>query len=278
MNASAQSLKAPGSQTTHAQLVFRLRLALILAIVALLEFYGRFVADPTFFVPPSKIVQSFFNDILSDARIVKALWMCIVQIAVAYILAIGFGLAIGLAVGATQFSRRTLFPVVLILYVIPQVSFLPLIILIFGLGPAAKIAFGFSHAIFPIIINVVSGMRTVRELHINAARSMGASRIETIRHITLPHMVPSLFTGLRLGMTLNLLGVILAELYVSNSGVGFFTRLFAEDFNPGPLFALIGSLAIIAIVFNELVRIAERRLTPGKHRQTALKPSGTERK
>ena len=261
---------------TYARKVLYARTALIVAVLALFELYGRAFADPTLFAPPTKIVQSLFTDILGDPRIVRALWLCIVQISVAYILSIVFGIAIGLAVGATPFSRRALFPVVIVLYVIPQVSFLPLMILIFGLGPAAKIAFGFSHAIFPIIINVVSGMRSVRELHLNAARSMGATRLDTIRHVVLPHMVPSLFTGLRLGMTLNLLGVILAELYVSNSGVGFFTRLFAEDFNPGPLFALIGSLAFIAMVFNEIVRIAERRLTPGAHRQATTKSAKTE--
>lgn len=261
-----------------ARRAFHLRVLLIVAILAFLEIYGRYFADPTLFASPTRIVQSFFKDIISDPRIVRALWLCIVEIAVGYILAIIFGVTTGLLVGATPFTRRAFFPVVIALYVIPQVSFLPLTILIFGLGPAAKIAFGFSHAIFPIIINVVSGMRTVRELHLNAARSMGASRLDTIRHIILPHMVPSLFTGLRLGMTLNLLGVILAELYVSNSGVGFFTRLFAEDFNPGPLFALIGSLAIIAMAFNEIVRIAERRLTPGAHRRTIIKTSGKQEK
>lgn len=261
----------PMSGASYGRRAFHLRMALIAAILIFLEVYGRLFADPTLFVPPTRIVQSFFTDILGDARIIRALWLCIVQIAVAYALSIVVGVTIGLLVGATSFSRSTFFPVVLVLYVIPQVSFLPLVILMFGLGPAAKIAFGFSHAVFPIIINVVSGMRTVRELHLNAAKSMGAGRMDTIRHVVLPHMVPSLFTGLRLGMTLNLLGVILAELYVSNSGVGFFTRLFAEDFNPGPLFALIGSLAVIAIAFNELVRIAERRLTPGAHRKTTIK-------
>lgn len=276
MSAATQTIQqTSGGHSPQARRAFHLRLLLIIALIAALEVYGRYFADPTLFVPPSKIVQSFFKDIMGDARIVRALWLCIVQIAVAYVLAILFGVTTGLLVGSTHFSRRTFFPVVLVLYVIPQVSFLPLVILMFGLGPAAKIAFGFSHAIFPIIINVVSGMRTVRELHLNAAKSMGASRLDTIRHIVLPHMVPSLFTGLRLGMTLNLLGVILAELYVSNSGVGFFTRLFAEDFNPGPLFALIGSLAVIAIVFNELVRIAERRLTPGPHRKTTIKTART---
>lgn len=240
-----------------------LRRSLIALIVILLEAYGRFVADPTLFAPPSRIVHSLFVDIFSDPNIVWALVLCIIEIAVAYILAIVFGIAIGLGVGATPFSRRALYPVIILIYVIPQVSFLPLFVLVFGLGAGAKIAFGFSHAIFPIIVNVVAGMRNVRELYVNAARSMGASRSQIIRHVMIPHMVPSLFTGLRLAMTLNLLGVILAELYVSSGGVGFFTRMFAEDFNPAPLFALIGSLAFIAVLFNELVRLAENALTPG---------------
>ena len=260
---------------THEQRVFRWRLALLVAVVVFLELYGWYGADPTAWVPVSKIARSLYTDVLSEPKIVAALGWCIFQITVAYVLSIIFGVAIGIAAGSTSFNRRTLFPIILILYVIPQVSFLPLLVLMFGLGSAAKIAFGFSHAVFPIIINVVSGMRSVRELHLNAARSMGATRLDTIRHIILPHMVPSLFNGLRLGMTLNLLGVILAELYVSTSGVGYFTKLFAEDFNPGPLFALIGSLAFIAILFNELVRIAERRLTPGKHRQMSIRTTKT---
>ena len=241
-----------------------LRRALIALVIVLLELYGRLFADPTLFAPPSRIVHSLFADILSDQKIVWALLLCVMEIAVAYLLAIVFGMAIGLGVGATPFSRRALYPVIILIYVIPQVSFLPLFVLMFGLGAGAKIAFGFSHAIFPIIVNVVAGMRNVRELYINAARSMGASRGQIIRHVMIPHMVPSLFTGLRLAMTLNLLGVILAELYVSSGGIGFFTRLFAEDFNPAPLFALIGSLALIAVLFNELVRVAENALTPGR--------------
>jgi ABC-type nitrate/sulfonate/bicarbonate transport system permease component len=78
-------------------------------------------------------------------------------------------------------------------------------------------------------------------------------------------MVSSFFTGLRLAMTMTLLGVILAELYVSTMGVGYFTKLFAETFDPSPLFALIGTLALMAIGLNELVRVVERRFTRWKN-------------
>lgn len=245
---------------------FWLRIALIATILILLEYYGRFHADPAFMRPPTAVVEAFFSSVISEPKIVAALWLCVTEIAIAYGMAVVFGIAIGLIVGATKFSRAALFPIILLLFAIPQVSFMPLVILIFGLGPAAKIAFGFTHGIFPIIVNVVAGMRDVKELHLRGARSMGASQSDIIRHVILPNMVPSLFTGLRLGMTLTLLGVILAELYVSTGGVGYYTRVFAENYNPAPLFALITSLAVIAICFNEIVRIAENYLTPGKRR------------
>jgi NitT/TauT family transport system permease protein len=188
--------------------------------------------------------------------------MTVYEIACAYMLAVVFGAVIGLAIGATQLSRRAFFPLVLLLYAIPQVSFIPLFVLMFGLGAAAKIAFGFSHGIFPVIVAVVGGMKNVPALYLRGARSMGVSKLGILRHVVFPNIAPSFFVGLRLAMTMTLLGVILAELYVSTVGVGHFTRMFAENYNPAPLFALIGSLAAIALAFNGCVRIAERRLTP----------------
>jgi NitT/TauT family transport system permease protein len=152
-----------------------------------------------------------------------------------------------------------------LLYAIPQVVLLPLFTLGFGIGPAAKIAFGFSHGIFPVLVNTIAGMRNVNPLYLKAAHAMGAGRSEIFRDVVFPHMVGSFFTGLRLAMTMTLLGVILAELYVSTAGIGYFTKLFAETFDPAPLFALIATLAIMAIGLNELVRVAERRLTRWKY-------------
>ena len=220
--------------------------------------------------------MALFDKILNNPQIVSAVLTAIVEIGTAYGLAIVFGFVIGVAVGATDFARASFFPIVLLLYAIPQVSLMPLVILVFGLGPASKIAFGFSHGIFPVIVNVVAGMRNVNEIYLRGARSMGASRRDILRHVIFPHMVPSFFVGLRLSMTLTLLGVILAELYVSTGGIGYFARLFAENYNPAPLFALIGVLAAIALAFNGLVRLVERRLTPGKRATAALSSPGAQ--
>jgi NitT/TauT family transport system permease protein len=247
----------------RAKITWTRRLLVIVALV-FWEIGARFGGNPDLIAPPSAIARALFTDILPNAQIRGAILLALVEVVCAYALAIVAGLAVGLGVGATNFSRRSLLPIILIFYAIPQVVLLPLFTLGFGIGPAAKIAFGFSHGVFPIIVNVVAGMRNVNPLYLRAAQSMGASRADILRNVTFPAMVTSFFTGLRLAMTMTLLGVILAELYVSTSGVGYFTKLFAEDFNPAPLFALIGTLAIMAIALNELVRAVERRFTGWK--------------
>ncbi len=244
--------------------IFRARLTLILLIALALEVYARLFANPTFFPPLTEVAVSLFDTVLADAKIRGAVLSAIWQITIAYGLSIGVGLFLGLAIGWTSFGRRATFPIVLLLYAIPQVVLLPLFVLVFGLGAGSKIAFGFSHGVFPIVVNVIAGMRNVNQLYILGARSMGASRVDLFRHVIFPHMVPSFFAGLRLGMTMTLLGVILAELYVSTQGIGYFTKVFAETMDPAPLYAIIFLLAAIAITFNEIVRIAERRFTRWK--------------
>ena len=176
---------------------------------------------------------------------------------VAFVLAVAIGLVLGLAIGLQPFVRRSFFPIVLLLYGMPQVTILPLFILFFGIGAASKIAFGVTHGVFPIIVTVVAGVQNLKPILLTSARSMGASRWQIFRHVIFPHMVPSFFAGMRLGMSGVLLGVLLAELYVSIAGIGYFTTLFTQNFDPTKLLGLIGVLAAMAIVLNAIVRRAE---------------------
>jgi len=236
------------------------RLLVILALLALWEIGARLYADPLFLCPPSQAVGALPH-IFSDPKIVNAIKITIYEVITAFMISVSIGMAIGLAVGLHGFTKASILPVILLLYATPQATILPLFVLSFGIGPAAKIAFGVSHGIFPVIVTTVAGVQNLRATLLTAARSMGASRIQVFTSIIFPHMIPSFFTGMRLGMTAVLLGVLLAELYVSTAGIGFYTRLFAESFSPPDLFALIAVLATIAVTLNELCRTAERRFS-----------------
>ena len=253
---------APGAMAAARALLRRspaaARLVVVVVVVALWELAGHTVLDPNFLSPPSAILQAMPR-VLGEAGVRNALWASLYELVIAFVIAVVAGVAIGLPIGLSGFTMRATLPLILLLYAIPQVTILPLFVLYFGIGAGSKIAFGVSHGIFPIILNVIAGVQGVEAAHLTAARSMGATRLQMIHRVVLPHMTPSLFTGLRLAMSGTLLGVLLAELYVSTGGIGYYARVFADSFDPPATFTLVVMLALMAVVLNETVRLAERR-------------------
>jgi ABC-type nitrate/sulfonate/bicarbonate transport system permease component len=195
-----------------------------------------------------------------EKDVVAAVTLTCWELIVAFTLSLLIGLIVGLIVGMHRFTRGSIYPIILLLYAMPLATVLPLFVIIFGIGAASKIAFGVSHGVFPIILAVAAGVQNIKPILLTSARSMGASRRQILFSIVFPHMLPSLFTGMRLGMSAVLLGVLLAELYVSQAGVGYLTSMFTQTFQPQNLFALVAVLAAIAVALNELCRSSETRL------------------
>ena len=234
------------------------RLGVIAALFVLWEVAARYWVDPMFLSPPSRVIGSI-QSVFATRGVPAALQITFFELAIAFVLSVVIGLVVGLAVGLSRFSRASFMPIILLLYGTPQITILPLFILYFGIGPASKIAFGVSHGIFPIMVTIVAGVQNIKPILLVSARSMGASRWQIFRWVIFPHMIPSFFAGMRLGMTGVLLGVLLAELYVSTAGIGYFTTLFTQNFDPSKLLGLVGTLAAMAIVLNAIVRRLEVR-------------------
>ncbi len=239
------------------------RLAVIVALFAIWEISARWLVDPMFLSPPSRVIASL-GALLRSPGVAHALLVALWELSAAFVLSVLIGLLAGLGVGLHGFSRRSLLPIILLLYATPQVTILPLFILYFGIGPAAKIAFGASHGLFPVIVTVAAGVQNIKPILLLSARSMGASRRQIFWWVIFPHMIPSFFTGMRLGMAASLLGVLLAELYVSSAGIGYFTRRFTESFDPTKLFGLVAMVAAMAIIMNEIVRRSELKFSRWK--------------
>jgi ABC-type nitrate/sulfonate/bicarbonate transport system permease component len=232
------------------------RLGAIVLILIFWEIAARFLIDPLFISPPSRVFLSL-GTVWHTGGVPAALRLTFFELAVAFSIAVVIGLTLGLAIGLQPFAQRSLMPIILLLYGLPQITILPLFILYFGIGAASKIAFGVTHGMFPITLAIVAGVQNLKPILLVSARSMGASRWQILRWVIFPHMIPSFFAGMRLGMTGVLLGVLLAELYVSTAGIGHFTTMFTENFDPTKLFGLIAMLAAMAILLNEIVRRAE---------------------
>ncbi|SED85810.1 NitT/TauT family transport system permease protein [Beijerinckia sp. 28-YEA-48] len=236
------------------------RTLFVLMLLAVWEIAGRAFGDPLFIATPLQIIVAL-PQLITVPGIAPALLTTGWEVLIAFALALFFGFCSGLLLGRIGFAHRSLMPIVVMLYALPQVTIIPLFMMSFGIGPASKIAYGVSHGIFPIIITVSASMGNVPSVLLKSARSMGASRWQTLLNVLLPHSAPGLFAGMRLGLNATLLGVILAELYASKTGVGYFAQKFAINFEPKLLFALVALIAALAIVLNEGLRRLEARIS-----------------
>jgi ABC-type nitrate/sulfonate/bicarbonate transport system permease component len=232
------------------------RLGVVVLLFVVWEIAARYFVDKMFLAPPSSVYMRVLT-VFETPGVPAALRITLFELIVAFALSVAIGLSVGLSVGLNRFTHRSFMPIILLLYGTPQITILPLFVLYFGIGPASKIAFGVSHGMFPIIVTVIAGVQNIKPILLTSAKSMGASRWQIFRWVIFPHMVPSFFTGMRLAMSAVLLGVLLAELYGSSAGIGYFTTLFTQNFDPTKLLGLVSALAAMAIALNELARRAE---------------------
>jgi NitT/TauT family transport system permease protein len=239
------------------------RIGAVAALLVLWEIAARVWGDPLFVCPPSAVLGGIVT-ITGDGHIDSALVTAFLELVGAFALAVVVGVPLGVLLGRNRLWRAAVLPIVIMLYVVPQATLLPLFVLLFGVGAKAKVVFGFTHGIFPMVLTVAAATRGIDPTLIRCARSLGATPRQIVTHVVLPSAVPGLFTGMRLAMGATLLGVLLAELYVSSAGVGSYTAQFTSAFQPPKLFALITVLAAMAVVLNELCRLAETRFSRWK--------------
>jgi NitT/TauT family transport system permease protein len=151
-------------------------------------------------------------------------------------------------------------PVVLALNSQPRVALAPLIILWFGIGVMAKVVTAFTLVFFILLVNTLGGAKNVDNDIITIARLMGASERDILWKVTFPSALPWIFTGLNLGLTYSLLGVIVAEILASNHGLGYLIAASAASFNTAGVFAGLITLAVVAWLFSLIMRKVEARL------------------
>ena len=232
------------------------RIAVIAAFIVLWEVGARLYNDPEFLATAYQTAIAIV-DLLQNSNIWKAIGYMVAALVTGFALALITGASLGMLIGLNRTAYLTFFPIIVLLYAIPQVTLLPLFVLTFGIGIKVKIIYGLTHGFFPIIVCVIAGTQNINPVHLIAAKSMGATRFQIYRRIVFPFVVPSLFNGMRLGMSAVLIGVILAELYASQKGIGYYTRHYSDTFSPDKLFALVILISVTGITLNEFLRRAE---------------------
>jgi NitT/TauT family transport system permease protein len=173
------------------------------------------------------------------------------------------GLVLGLALGANRLAGQVGEPILSSLYSIPKITLYPVILLVFGLGISAKVAFGALHGIFPVALFTIGALKNTSPVLIKTARVLRLTPAEAAYSVLLPAAAPEIVTGLRIGFSTTLLGTLIGELFASDQGLGFILIRAMEAHKVLDIMALTLLLFAFAAVANSLLLAGERRL----HRQ-----------
>jgi len=183
--------------------------------------------------------------------------------AVALVIAVVLGLLIGFALGLHRLSGEAMEPMLVALYSIPKITLYPIILLAFGIGISAKIAFGAIHGIIPVALFTLNAVRTTRPILIKTGRVMKLSPVVMVREILFPAAVPEIFTGIRVGFSLTLIGTVLGEMFAAQRGLGYLLMSAISLYNVDLIMSVTFLLVVLAAAVNMVLLVIDRRLHHG---------------
>jgi ABC-type nitrate/sulfonate/bicarbonate transport system permease component len=232
------------------------------SMLVFLAFWEASVAlgwvNPLFTSSPSRILRTGY-EMFADGSIYPHLQVSAYEFFVGYGAAVILGVPLGILMGWYGRINAVLDPFVSALYATPRIALLPLIMIWFGIGLMSKIAIVFLGAIFPILVNTITGMRTLNADFIKVARSFGATDRQLFLTVALPSSVPMLLTGLRLGLGHALVGIVVGEMYGATHGLGYLIATSGARFQTDKVMVGIILIAAAGVAMTELLRQIERR-------------------
>lgn len=185
-----------------------------------------------------------------------------------FLLSVCIGIFLGVVIVQFKFLEDALLPLLVTSQVIPTIALAPLLVLWLGFGSAPKVAVAFLVSFFPIVINMVTGLKAVEGDLVHLVRGLSATRWQELIKIRFPHALPYLFAAFRVSITLSLIGSVVGEFVSADQGLGFLILTGAGRLLTEQIFASIAILGLVGITLFNLVRALERIVLPWRPSET----------
>jgi NitT/TauT family transport system permease protein len=238
----------------------------LVGFVILWEIAVHLLRLPTYLIPPPSMVIA---DIVQFPAWFAQQTAYTTLVTIGGFLAATFlGVAFAVLIVESPFFDRLLFPLFIALNSVPKVAIAPLCIIWFGTGAFTKVVIAFMIAVFAMVIDTAVGLRSVHPDLIDLARALGASRWKILTRIRLYAALPSVFAGMKVAMSLALVGAIVGEFVSSQTGLGHVILTAQGQFDTPRVFAALFLLAIVGVVLIESISLLERYAMPWKHRSS----------
>ena len=236
---------------------------LLIAIVIAWHLYTAYSGISQFVVPTPRDTWASLLELLGEPETWTVdLWITLFETLAGFAIAVVTGIAFGAVLGRIYWLELALRPLIVALQVVPKVALIPIFIILFGFGVESKIITAAILAFFPIMLNVMLGVRSVSSGHREVMRSLDAGRWQTFRHLDLPSTLPYIFAGMEVAIVFALIGAIVGEYLGANEGLGNLVVVSLNALDAPRLFAVIILLAALGSVLYFGVTGVKRLMIP----------------
>ena len=235
-----------------------LRVSVLVGLIVTWQILAIVVDDPVSWPTFTAVAEQLWTEWLTNpeawsASIIPSLG----RLLVGWLLAVAFGVGIGILIGLSPTARDYVNPIVQFLRAIPPPALLPLFIVLLGIGDAMKvtmIAFG---VVWPILLNTADGVGSVEPLQRDTGRAFRISSVDQLTRIILPSAAPKIFAGLRVSLSIAVILMVISELYATVNGVGFQLVQAQRSFRTLDVWAIIVLLGIVGYTLNAILAAIE---------------------
>lgn len=235
-------------------------LAVLVVLLAAWEWGPAALGIPAFIIPPVSAVWAEFWWMAERSNLLWHTGITFVLVVAGFLIGSLLGAAIGYVLGISRNAEVVLSPYILALQIAPKVAFAPLFVLWFGYNFMPKLLVAVLIVFFPVLVNVLGAVRAIDQQQVDLARSFKATRLQIFWKIELPASMPAFFSGLRIGSTLAVIGVVVGELVGGNTGLGYLLTFAQGQANTAAVFVSIVLLTLIGIVVYLAVVLLEGRV------------------
>ncbi|MGY1838768.1 MULTISPECIES: ABC transporter permease [unclassified Modestobacter] len=235
---------------------------MLILLIGSWQFAVSVVGVSEFILPAPLAVWDSLVDLLSSSAVYRDIWITLAEVLIGFGIALIVGMAVGAVLGRVLWLERAVQPALVALQVVPKVAFIPIFVIWFGFGMTSKIIMAAILAFFPIMLNVMLGVRSVDRGHRDVMRGLGASRWATFKSLELPSTLPYVFAGAEVGIVFAVIGAIVGEYLGGSEGLGHLVVSSLNALNAPQLFAVIVLLALMGSLLYLAVTTTKRLVIP----------------
>jgi NitT/TauT family transport system permease protein len=229
-------------------------------IIALWEAAIRIFHVSAFIIPaPSAIAVSLWQN---AGALAKAALVTAEEVVVGFVLASVIGAAIALLIVRFRLFGRALYPIIVLFQTVPKVALAPIFILWFGYDLAPKVVLIVVIAFFPVTLDMLAGLESVDSSFVSLMRSVGARDTDILLRVRIPNALPQLMAGMKIAITLCVIGAIVGEFSGASAGLGYSIQFASTQLDTPMVFAALVVVSVVGVVFYYLIELLERLATP----------------